>query len=94
MISEDAILDGMEVISADGVHVGLVDAVADGRIKLRRRDRSSGGRHHFIDTAHVAGIEGDKVRLAFESELVTSLWATEYGFRVGAGEHVSGASED
>ena len=42
----------MEVIGADGVHVGTVDKVEGGRIKLTKKDSGEGshkGHHHFID---------------------------------------------
>jgi hypothetical protein len=57
----------MEVIGADGVHVGTVDGVADGRIKLAKRDSGEGqhkGHAHFIDVGLVADVEGQKVRLS------------------------------
>lgn len=57
----------MEVIGADGVHVGTVDTVIDGRIKLMRRDSGEGshkGHNHFIDVGLVADIEGMQVRLS------------------------------
>jgi hypothetical protein len=38
------IAKNMEVIGADGVHVGTVKDVIDGRIKLAKRD-SGEGRH-------------------------------------------------
>ena len=57
----------MEVIGADGVHVGTVDAVEGNRIKLTKQDSGEGshrGHHHFIDKGLVAEVEGDKVRLS------------------------------
>ncbi len=56
----------MEVIGADGVHVGTVDAVEGDRIKLTKQDSGSGhhGHHHYLSIGLVAGVEGDKVRLA------------------------------
>ena len=61
------IKEHMEVIGADGVHVGTVDRVENGRIKLTKADSGEGrhlGHHHFIDLGLVADIEGDKVRLS------------------------------
>ena len=61
------IKEHMEVIGADGVHVGTVDRVENDRIKLTKADSGEGrhlGHHHFIDLALVAEIEGDKVRLS------------------------------
>jgi hypothetical protein len=61
------IKEHMEVIGADGVHVGTVDKVEGHRIKLTKKDSGEGshkGHHHYIDKGLVAGIEGDKVRLS------------------------------
>ena len=61
------IREHMEVIGADGVHVGTVDKVEGKRIKLTKKDSGEGahkGHHHYIDRDLVAGVEGDKVRLS------------------------------
>ncbi|HSU55574.1 MAG TPA: DUF2171 domain-containing protein [Candidatus Dormibacteraeota bacterium] len=61
------IREHMEVIGADGVHIGTVDKVEGNRIKLTRRDSGEGshkGHHHFVDRGLVAGVEGNKVRLS------------------------------
>lgn len=61
------IKEHMEIIGADGVHVGTVDRVQDGKIKLTKADSGEGkhkGHHHFIDLSLVAEVEGDKVRLS------------------------------
>lgn len=42
----------MEVRAADGSHVGTVDAVEGGRIKLTRKD-SADGEHHYVDLGAV-----------------------------------------
>ena len=64
---QDKIAQNMEVIGADGVHVGTVDGVANGRIRLAKRDSGEGqhkGHTHFIDLGLVADVEGQKVRLS------------------------------
>ncbi len=61
------IKEHMEVIGADGVHIGTVDKVEGHRIKLTKKDSGEGahkGHHHYIDRGLVAGVEGDKVRLS------------------------------
>jgi len=61
------IKEHMEVIGADGVHVGTVDKVEGQRIKLTKDGSGVGGHeghHHYIDVGLVAGIEGDVVRLS------------------------------
>ena len=61
------IKEHMEVIGADGVHVGTVDKVEGNRIKLTKADSGEGahkGHHHYIDRGLLAGVEGNKVRLS------------------------------
>ena len=62
----------MEVIGADGVHIGTVDRVEGGRIKLTKAD-SGKGHHHFIDLGLVADIEGQKVRLSANAAVAVTL---------------------
>ena len=66
MTSIDQVREHMEVIGADGVHLGTVDRVQDGRIKLTRADSgvAHGDHHHFIPGGLIAGVEGDQVRLS------------------------------
>lgn len=62
-----SIREHMEVIGADGVHVGTVDKIEGDRIKLTKDDSGEGhhkGHHHFVPGNLVAEIEGDKVRLS------------------------------
>jgi hypothetical protein len=66
----------MEVIGADGVHIGTVDRVEGGRIKLARADSGEGhhkGHHHFIDLGLVADVEGQKVRLSANAAVAVTL---------------------
>jgi hypothetical protein len=59
------IREHMEVIGADGVHVGTVDHVEGNRIKLVRADSGSHqDHHHYISGGLIAAIEGDRVRLS------------------------------
>jgi len=61
------IREHMEVIGADGVHVGTVDRVEGSQIKLTKKDSGEGthkGHHHFIARSLVADVEGNKVRLS------------------------------
>lgn len=73
MTDASNIREHMEVIGADGVHVGTVDGVEGDRIKLTKKDSgaeiegadgSHAGHHHFISLGLVAEVEGDKVRLS------------------------------
>jgi hypothetical protein len=62
------IKEHMEVIGADGVHLGTVDKVEGDRIKLTKADGGSHGHHHYISVGLVAEIEGDKVRLSANAD--------------------------
>jgi hypothetical protein len=70
------IKEHMDVIGADGVHVGTVDRVEDGRIKLTKKDSGEGahkGHHHFIDKGLVAGVDGNKVRLSANANVAVTM---------------------
>jgi hypothetical protein len=72
MASTDGIKEHMEVIGADGVHIGIVDHVEGDRIKLTRADSGQGsheGHHHYISAGLVAEVEGDKVRLSANGDV-------------------------
>jgi hypothetical protein len=59
------IKEHMEVIGADGVHIGTVDKVDGNRIKLTKADGGAHeGHHHYISQGLIAGIEGNQVRLS------------------------------
>jgi hypothetical protein len=67
----DQIREGMEVIGADGVHLGTVDRVEGRRIKLTRADSGQGGHeghHHFLSAGLIAEVEGDRVRLSANAD--------------------------
>lgn len=71
----NAIREHMEVIGADGVHVGTVDGVEGSRIKLTKADSGEGshqGHHHYISLALVADIEGDRVRLSANGDVAVT----------------------
>jgi len=66
----------MEIIGADGVHVGTVDRVEKGRIKTTKQDSGQGHQprhHHYLDIGLVADIEGNKVRLSANGDVAVTL---------------------
>jgi hypothetical protein len=70
------IKEHMEVIGADGVHVGAVDKVEGTRIKLTKADSGEGhhkGHHHYIDLSLVAEVEGQKVRLSANADVAVTM---------------------
>lgn len=72
----------MEVIGADGVHIGTVDRVENGRIELAKIDSGEGhhqGHHHFIELGLVADIEGQTVRLSANAAVAITLEEEQSG---------------
>ena len=68
------IREQMEVIGADGVHVGTVDKIEGDRIKLTKSESlgSHEGHHHFISRGLVADVEGNKVRLSANADVAVT----------------------
>lgn len=80
MTDLSAIKEHMEVIGADGVHLGTVDKVQGDRIKLTRADSGShGDHHHYISAGLIADIEGNKVRLSANADNAALLEEEEGG---------------
>jgi hypothetical protein len=75
MATTDSIREHMDIIGADGVHVGTVDRVEGHRIKLTKKDSGEGsheGHHHYISIGLVAEVEGDKVRLSANGDVAVT----------------------
>jgi len=75
MADASAIKDHMDVIGADGVHVGTVDHIDGDRIKLTKADSGTGsheGHHHYISLGLVAEVEGDTVRLSANADVAVT----------------------
>ncbi len=71
----DDIKEDMEVIGADGVHIGTVDRVEGDRIKLTRKDSGQGsheGHHHYLPTGLVAAVEDGRVRLSANADVAVT----------------------
>jgi hypothetical protein len=76
MVDASKIKEHMEVIGADGAHVGTVDRVDGNRIKLTKKDSGQGshaGHHHFIPMSLVADVEGQKVRLSSNADVAVTM---------------------
>ena len=75
MISADKITEHMEVIAADGIHVGTVDHMdGESRIKLTKSD-SDDGKHHLIPINWVDHVDAH-VHLTKNSDDVRSRWSS------------------
>lgn len=89
MADTSQIREHMEIIGADGVHVGTVDRVEGDRIKLTKRDSGAEiegageglhtDHHHFIPTGLVAAVEGDTVRLSANADVAITFEEEEGG---------------
>jgi hypothetical protein len=75
MADASRIKEHMDVIGADGAHVGTVDRLEGNRIKLIKTDSGEGshkGHHHFIPISLVADIEGQTVRLSANGDVAVT----------------------
>ena len=73
------IREHMDIIGADGVHLGTVDRIEGERIKMTTKDSGSthGEHHHFIPGGLIAEVEGDQVRLSANADVAASLFEEE-----------------
>jgi len=81
-MSNDRVRQHMEVIGADGVHIGTVDRVENGKIRLMKSDSGEGhhkGHYHFIDLGLVADVEGQKVRLSANAAVAVTFEQEDSG---------------
>lgn len=98
MTDLNAIKEHMEIIGADGVHLGTVDRVEGRRIKLTRADsgshageqgaapaQGSGGHHHYISVGLIAAVEGDRIRLSANADNAALLEEEEGGEPIADG---------
>jgi len=72
----DQVKEHMEVMGADGAHVGTVDRVEGKRIKLTKKDSGEGshkGHHHYIGSSLIADVEGNKVRLSANGDVAVTM---------------------
>jgi hypothetical protein len=65
------ICEHMEVVDANGQHVGIVDKVEGDRIKLTKKDALD-PQHLVLDKSQVAGVEGNKVKLSQKVSAITT----------------------
>ncbi len=68
------ITEHMEIIGADGVHIGTVDKVEGDRIKMTKADSGShSDHHHYLSGGLVAEVEGNQVRLSANGDAAVLL---------------------
>ncbi|MER8571448.1 DUF2171 domain-containing protein [Mesorhizobium sp. M1338] len=75
MTDTSKIREHMEVVGADGVHIGTVDKVDGQRIKLTKADSGEGthrGHHHYVPVSLIAEVDGNKVWLSANSDVAVT----------------------
>jgi hypothetical protein len=78
------ITEHMEIIGADGVHIGTVDKVEGDRIKMIKADSGSHtDHHHYIPGGLVATVDGDEVRLSAAGDAAMLFEEEEGGSPLG-----------
>jgi hypothetical protein len=77
MVDASQIREHAEVVGSDGQHVGTVDKVEGGRIKLTKNDPAAQGQHHYLHLDMVASVEGGKVRLTRTAAQARDEWGSE-----------------
>ena len=65
------ICEHMEVVDANGQHVGIVEKVEGDRIKLIKSDALD-PQHLFLDKSQVAVVEDNKVKLSQKVSAITT----------------------
>jgi len=78
MVNFNEIKEHADVIGADGVHVGTVDHVEGGRIKLTKKN-SGDQRHRYISTGLVAEVEDGTVRLSANADVAVTFEESDPG---------------
>ena len=82
MANLGSIREHMEVIGADGVHVGTVDRIEGDRIRLTMADSGEGGHkghHHYVPAGLIAEIEDGQVRLSANADVAVTFEEEEGG---------------
>lgn len=69
------ITDGMAVVAIDGVHIGTVDDIEDGRIRLKKHGSiwKNKKHHHFLNMGFVDHVTQDVVHLSTTSDIVATM---------------------
>lgn len=76
MLKTSAIREHMEVVDIDDIHVGTVDRVEGGRVKLTKSDPAAAGTHHFVEPDWIENVDS-KVHLNKQNAELLSLWKSK-----------------
>jgi hypothetical protein len=74
----DLVIKAMPVVDSDGTHVGTVDKVEGGHLKIKilHSHQHPRNQHQFITPNWIAAVD-DRVRLNVTLDEAKRLWATE-----------------
>ena len=72
----DLVIAGMPVVDCDGTHVGTVDKVEGGHLKIIRVDQRPRNEYQYVTPSWIAAVD-DRVRLNVNFDEAKRLWATE-----------------
>ena len=72
----DLVIKGMSVVDRDGTHVGTVDKVEGGHLKILRPDQRPRNQHQYVTPSWIVAVD-DRVRLNLTIDEAKRLWATE-----------------
>ena len=75
MASGMPLKEHMEVVGSDGKHVGIVDRIENGRLKLAKADPKAEGKHHYIPRSWIVRV-GAHVHLSKTSREAFAEWET------------------
>jgi hypothetical protein len=72
----DLVIKDMPVVDCDGTHVGTVDKVQGGHLKIVRPDQRPRNEYEYISPNWIAAVD-DRVRLNVSIDEAKRLWATD-----------------
>ncbi len=78
MIQSSQIKEHMEVVGADGRHIGRVDHIKGSDIELAKFDFGAGLRHHMVPMSWVDEVDGEKVRLNMTVDEAKAAWKVKH----------------
>ena len=70
----DLIIEGMAVVDSDGTHVGIVDKVEGGHVKIVRPDQDPRNQHQYMTPDWIMAVD-DRVRINHTMDEAKRLWA-------------------
>lgn len=72
----DLVIEGMAVVDRDGTHVGTVDRIEGGHLKIVRPDQAPRNQHQYLTPDWIAAVD-DRVRINRTLDEAKRLWAVE-----------------